>query len=95
MAVVSMQGRYRSATFSSVLKTGATPLLVYLISLPFSLSASTTLIIMIYSATPTAVASYVMAKEMKGDEAMASGGIVISTVLSVVSLGVIVGLFGF
>jgi predicted permease len=95
IAVVSMQGRYRSATFSSILKTAATPLLVYLISRPFGLSESTTLIIMIYAATPTAVASYVMAKEMKGDEAMASGGIVISTVLSVVSLGVIVGLFGF
>jgi hypothetical protein len=95
MAVVSMQGRYRSATFSSILKTAATPLLVYLISRPFDLSESTTLILMIYAATPTAVASYVMAKEMKGDEAMASGGIVISTVLSVISLGVIVGLFGF
>jgi predicted permease len=94
MAVVSMEGRYRSATYSSLLKTGAVPILVYLVSLPFDLSTSTILIIMIYAAAPTAVASYVMAKEMDGDEAMASGAIVISTVLSVVSLGVVVGLFG-
>lgn len=93
MAIVSMEGRYRSATFSSILKTAVTPLLVYLVGLPFDLSATTNLIIMIYAATPTAVASYVMAKEMDGDEAMASGAIVISTVLSVISLGVVVGLF--
>lgn len=94
MAVISMEGRYRSATFSSLLKTAATPLLVFLISRPFDLSPTTTLIILIYAAAPTAVASYVMAKEMQGDEAMASGGIVISTVLSVLSLGIIVGVFG-
>lgn len=36
-----------------------------------------------------------MAREMKGNEAMASGGSAISTVLLVISRGVIVGLFGF
>lgn len=93
MAVVSMEGRYRSATFASILKVGVTPVLAWLISLPFGLSATTTLILMIFAATPTAVASYVMAKEMHGDEAMASGAIVLSTVFSIVSLSVVVGLF--
>jgi hypothetical protein len=93
MALVSMQGRYRSALFASVLKTAAVPLFTYWISLPFHLSSTTTLTLMIFAATPTAVASYVMAKQLKGDEAMASGGIVISTLLSVISIAVIVGLF--
>ena len=93
MAVVSMEGRYRSATFASLLKTGVTPVFAWLISLPFNLSPETTLVLMVFAATPTAVASYVMAKELQGDEAMASGGIVLSTIFSVVSLSVVVGLF--
>lgn len=93
MALVSMEGRYRSALVASVLKTGLTPLVVYLISMPFDLPADTRLILMVYSACPTAVASYVMSKEMYGDEAMASGTIVISTLVSMISLGVVVGLF--
>jgi predicted permease len=93
MALTSMEGRYRSATFSSILKVFATPLFAYLISLPFNLSETETLILMIFSATPTAVASYVMAKQLHGDGAMASGGIIISTLLSMISLSIVVSLF--
>ncbi|NDV63452.1 AEC family transporter [Puniceicoccales bacterium CK1056] len=93
MAVVSMEGRYRSATFSAILKTAVTPLFAWVMSLPFNLSSETTLLLMIFAATPTAVASYVMAKELDGDEAMASGGIVLSTVFSIISLSIVVGLF--
>lgn len=93
MAMVSMEGRYRSALFAALLKTGGVPLAAWLLSRPFGLEGYNLLILMIFSATPTAVASYVMAKEMHGDEAMASGGIVLSTILSVISLGIIVGLF--
>lgn len=93
MAVVSMEGRYRSASFAALLKTGLTPVCAWLMSLPFNLSPETTLVLMIFAATPTAVASYVMAKELHGDEAMASGGIVLSTILSIISLSIVVGLF--
>lgn len=93
MALASMEGRYRSATYAAVLKVFATPLLAYLISLPFNLTEIETLILMIYSATPTAVASYVMARQLHGDGAMASGTIVISTLLSMVSLSVVISLF--
>lgn len=93
MAVVSMQGRYRSALCAALLKTGLMPVAAYLMSLPFDLPGHTQLILMIFSATPTAVASFVMAKELSGDDAMASGGIVLSTLLSIISLAVIVGLF--
>lgn len=93
MAVVSMEGRYRSALYAGVLKTGITPLFALLLSLPFGLDPTTLMILMVYASTPTAVASYVMAREMHGDEAMAAGGIVISTLLSVGSLAIVVGLF--
>lgn len=93
MALTSMEGRYRSATYSALLKTVATPVLAYLISLPFNLGEMETLILMIFTATPTAVASYVMARQLNGDAPMASGAIILSTLLSVISLSVVVALF--
>ena len=93
MALTSMEGRYRSATWSAVLKVFATPLFAWLISMPFELTAIEMLILMIFSATPTAVASYVMAKQLHGDGAMASGAIIISTLLSMISLSIVVSLF--
>ncbi len=47
--------------------------------------------VVILMATPTAVISYTMALELKGDEAMASGVIALSVLTSLVSLAVIVG----
>jgi hypothetical protein len=93
MALTSMEGRYRSATFAACLKVFATPLAAWLICLPLELSGFGMLILMIFTATPTAVASYVMAKQLHGDAPMASGAIVISTLLSVLSLSVAVALF--
>ncbi|MEX0327023.1 MAG: AEC family transporter [Puniceicoccaceae bacterium] len=93
MALTSMEGRYRSATYAACLKVFATPLLAWLISLPFDFSHTDTLILMIFAATPTAVASYVMAKQMDGDAAMASGAIILSTLFSLISLSVVVGIF--
>jgi len=93
MAITSMEGRYRSATIAACLKVFATPAVAYIISLPFKLSDMETLILMIFTATPTAVASYVMAKQLDGDAPMASGAIILSTLLSLVSLSVVVGVF--
>ena len=44
-------------------------------------------------ACPTAIVSYTMAVELKGDEALASGTIALSVLASFVSLAVIVGAF--
>lgn len=93
MALTSMEGRYRSATYSALLKTAATPVLAYLISLPFNLGEMETLILMVFTAAPTAVASYVMARQLNGDAPMASGAIILSTVFSIISLSVVVALF--
>ncbi len=89
MAYVSMRGRYRSATVAAVLKVVAVPCLAALISIPFHLDETSRMVLLILSACPTAVASYIMAKQMNGDEALASGAIVFSTVLSMPALAVI------
>jgi predicted permease len=93
MALTSMEGRYRSASFSACLKVFLTPLAAWLISLPFALTATDLLILMVFAATPTAVASYLMAKQLNGDAPMASGGIILSTLLSLISLSLVLGLF--
>ncbi len=92
MAYVSMEGRYRSATVAALLKVVAVPCISALIALGFDLSETSRLVLLILSACPTAVASYIMAKEMNGDEALASGAIIISTVLSMPALAVILAL---
>jgi predicted permease len=48
---------------------------------------------MILMATPTATVSYTVALELKGDETIASGTIVLSVLASLVALAVIVGVF--
>ncbi len=50
-------------------------------------------VVMLLMATPTAVVSYTVALELKGDEALASGSIVLSVLTSIVTLAVIVGAF--
>lgn len=92
MAYVSMEGRYRSASVAALLKVIAMPCLAGLLSLLFDLSDQSRMVLLILSATPTAVASYIMAKAMNGDEALASGAVIISTVASVPVLAVILAL---
>ena len=50
-------------------------------------------VVLILMACPTAIVSSTMALELKGDEALASGTIVLSVLISVVSLAVIGGWF--
>ncbi|MCP5419373.1 MAG: AEC family transporter [Gammaproteobacteria bacterium] len=54
-----------------------------------NLSAESTRILLILLACPTAAISYVMVRQLGGDEVLASGSILISTVLAALSLAVI------
>lgn len=92
MAYVSMEGRYRSACVASLLKVVFAPLCAWLMSFCFDLNETSRMVLLILSACPTAVASYIMAKELEGDEALASGAIIISTIASMPVLALIVGL---
>ena len=92
MAFVSMEGRYRSALVATALKIVAVPAIAYLLATLFHVEDHSRLILLVLSATPTAVASYVMAKELHGDDALAAGSIILSTALSALSLAVVIGL---
>ncbi len=84
---------WRPALGSALMKTIAGPALGWLVGRWLGLGAVELKLILILLATPTAVVSYTMAVEMKGDDTLASGTIVLSVFTSLVALAVIVGVF--
>jgi malate permease and related proteins len=83
MAGVSMAGRRRSAFVAAALKCLLLPALTAGLSSLAGLDGNARLILLVLSACPVAITSYVMAKELDGDEALAAGSIVVSTLLSI------------
>lgn len=83
----------RATWGAAVLKTFGAPALGWGIARMMGLGAAETKILMILLATPTAIVSYVMAMELKGDEAIASGSIVLSVLASIGSLAVVLAWF--
>jgi predicted permease len=82
-----------SALVCSLLKVAVTPLVGFVIAWCLHLGSSETRIALIYLACPTAVVSFVFAEQLKGDAKMAAAVVFISTVLSVISLGVVLAIF--
>jgi predicted permease len=78
---------------SALVKTLVSPLLGWGVGHWMGLGALELKMVMILMACPTAIVSYTMALEMKGDEAIASGSIVISVMTSMFTLAAIIGLF--
>ena len=86
-------GAWRRPLASALVKTVAGPALGWVVGRGLGLGALELKMVMILMACPAAIVSYTMALEMKGDEAIASGAIVLSVFTSLVTLAVIVGLF--
>jgi predicted permease len=80
----------RSAWTAALLKTALSPILGWVVGRYLGLGSIELKMLMIFMATPTAVASYAMALELKGDEKLASGAIVLSVLLSVVTLALVI-----
>ncbi len=78
--------RLREILGAAALKTFALPALVYFSAPLFGLVGADLRIALVLSACPTAAAAFVMARQMGGDGPLASGSIVVSTVLAAVSL---------
>ncbi len=64
-------------------------MIVYGLGLAAGLGSAELRIALVLASCPTAAASFVMARQMGGDEALASGSIVLSTVLSAASLAIV------
>jgi predicted permease len=83
----------RPALAAALLKVWVLPLLVFLCALPFDFGRDELLMLMVFAASPSAVAGYVMARAMGGDAPLASAAVVWSTLLSLAALAVVVGAF--
>jgi predicted permease len=89
MAHSSLRGNAKLATLSAFLKVCICPLLTWLISTWMGLDEHSSFVLLIMSTSPAAVAGYIMAKAMKGDAALASTNIFLSTLLSAISFSII------
>ncbi len=74
---------------AALVKTVLSPVLGWAVGRACGLGGLELKIVMLLMACPTAVVSYTVALELKGDEALASGAIVLSVFTSLVSLAVI------
>jgi len=93
LVTVQLRGNWRASAMAAFLKTFAAPALSWVLGRHFGLAAAELKVLLILLACPTAIVSYTMVVELKGDETLASGAIVFSVFASIVSLAVIVGVF--
>jgi predicted permease len=91
LVMTPLQGKLSAIVAAALLKTAALPLLVFVICHLTGLTPLENHIALVLAACPTAAASFVMARQMGGDEALASGSIALSTLLSVFSLAAALG----
>lgn len=77
-----------AASGSTILKVVISPLLGILFALGFQLDAVEARIVVVYLATPTAIASQVIVGQFGGDEKLAGSAIVVATLASILFLPV-------
>ncbi len=88
LAITPLQGRLSWILAAALLKVAVLPLLVCWLCRLAGLNPPESLIALVLASCPTAAASFIMAKQMGGDETLASGSIALSTMLSAFSLAV-------
>jgi hypothetical protein len=93
LVTVRLGGVWRKPLAGALVKTLVSPALGWVVGRALGLGGLELKVVMILMACPTAIVSYTMALEMKGDEALASGSIVLSVVTSLAALAVVVGCF--
>jgi predicted permease len=98
IALLCIGGSLRTSGFSgrrswiaaaAALKIAVLPAIVFALGRAAGLGRSEQRIALVFAAAPTAAAAYIMAREMDGDETLASGSIALSTVLSMGSLAAV------
>lgn len=81
-------GRRAWIVSAALFKVAVSPIVIGLLVWLVGLGAHEMRIALVFASTSTAAAAYVMAREMGGDEALASGSIALSTLLSSISLAI-------
>ena len=86
LVMVPLKGRHAGIVVAALLKTIILPLIVLLLVHLAGLDPASCRIALVLAACPTAAAAFVMVRQMGGDEALATGSIALSTMLSAFSL---------
>jgi predicted permease len=86
LTTTKFSGRLSWIVAAATFKIAVSPLVAALLLWLTGLGAIEWRIGLVFASTSTAAAAYVMARQMEGDEALASGSIALSTVLSAISL---------
>jgi len=81
-------GRRSWIAWAALFKVAVSPLLIGGLAWLVGLGPIEMRIALVFASTSTAAAAYVMARQMEGDESLASGSIALSTTLSSLSLAV-------
>jgi predicted permease len=89
LATISVAGRWSLAALSSAIKCVLCPLICWVIGSLVGLEGFSLQVIIIMSAMPTAVSSYVLADQMRGDGDLAASAVVVCTAFSLFSLSVV------
>jgi predicted permease len=94
LATISVANQWLLACISTVIKCILCPLIALAIGCSVGLEGLELQLILLMSAMPTAVSSYVLTDQMKGDSDLAASAVVVCTAFSLVSLSVILLLTG-
>jgi predicted permease len=89
LVTVQLGAHWRRPLAAALLKTVISPAFGWVVGRMTGLEGLGLKMVVILMACPTAVISYTVALEMKGDEALASGTIVLSVLTSLASLAVV------
>jgi len=91
LLTVKLGAAWRTPLASALVKTALSPLIGWIVGRAWGLGAAELKMVLILLACPTAIISYTMVLELKGDEALATGAISLSVLTSLLSLAVVVG----
>lgn len=85
---IQLRGNRAAIVASAVVKVFVGPMIAWTLAVFCGVSGTELRIVVVLAACPTAAAAYIMARQMRGDEALAAASIALSTILAIISLAV-------
>ena len=92
LASISVSGHIFESLIASFLKCVFCPVVGWLVGRGLGLGGIELQVILILCAVPTAVSSYVLVDQMKGDSALAASSVVIGTAISLLTLSILLAI---